>query len=118
MASEEVSGSNIPLLPPKDDIQKVAKRERLVYVALCVLMLFNVLEFISRQKGAPVPKWPMKAVRDAELAAMEWCSGHGHVFVDTMEVTADGKPVCECHECFTGPDCSISMADCVADVDV
>ncbi|KAH9304282.1 hypothetical protein KI387_008686, partial [Taxus chinensis] len=27
-----------------------------------------------------------------------------------------GTPICECNACFTGPDCSQMVADCVADV--
>lgn len=116
MASEGLSGSRVPLLAASKGEEKTA-RGGAVYVILCLSLLVNVIS-IFREKLAPPPQWSAEAVRHAELAAMEWCSGHGHVFVDTMEVSVDGKPVCECHECFTGPDCSIETAVCVADADV
>lgn len=62
------------------------------------------------------PQWA-DAIQAAELAAENLCSGHGNVFVDSVAMNADGTPACECNNCFTGSDCSISVVDCVADAD-
>jgi hypothetical protein len=32
-------------------------------------------------------------------------------------VGSDGAQICECHECFTGPDCAVPIPDCAADAD-
>jgi hypothetical protein len=113
MASEEVSGSSrVPLLGKENT---TARGRGALYAILFLSLVVNVI-FITREKAPP--EWQAEAVLDAQVAAMEWCSGHGDVFVDTMEVSVDGKPVCECHECFTGPDCSIATANCVANADV
>lgn len=65
----------------------------------------------------PNPQWPAEAVRAAQLAASQWCSGNGNVFADTMTVNKDGTPLCECDDCFSGPDCSVAMPACIADAD-
>lgn len=64
--------------------------------------------------------WSRHAAEEAEAAAAYHCSGHGHVFVDTVNIAPDdqGKTFnCECNDCYTGTDCSQTLADCVADVD-
>lgn len=64
--------------------------------------------------------WSRHAAEEAEAAAAYHCSGHGHVFVDTVNIaTDDGEKTfnCECNDCYTGPDCSQMVADCAADVD-
>eukprot|EP00253_Pinus_taeda_P029740 PITA_29740 len=64
--------------------------------------------------------WSRHAAEEAEAAAAYHCSGHGFVFVDSVNIaTDDGEKTfnCECNDCYTGPDCSQMVADCVADVD-
>lgn len=65
----------------------------------------------------PNPQWPAEAVQAARLAASHWCSGNGNVFADTLAVNTDGTPLCECDECFSGPDCSVAVPACIADAD-
>jgi len=116
MAAEEVSESRVPLIGKE---KPPATSRGGVYVILCVSLVVNFvfIVWVGIWGKAPLA-WPAEAVRDAELAAMARCSGHGDVFVDTIEVDEHGNPVCECHECFTGPDCSIATVDCVANADV
>ncbi|GLJ26947.1 hypothetical protein SUGI_0527550 [Cryptomeria japonica] len=61
--------------------------------------------------------WSRKAAAEAEAAAKYSCSGHGYVFVDTFQQNQDGTPVCECNECYMGPDCSQIDPDCVSNAD-
>jgi len=64
--------------------------------------------------------WSRHAAEEAEAAAAYHCSGHGYVFVDTLNIAPDDQDKtfnCECNDCYTGPDCSQTVADCVADVD-
>lgn len=68
-----------------------------------------LLNLPSRQSPRP----PTATV----AAASKWCSGNGNVFVDTVGLNPDGTAACECKECFTGADCSVSVLDCVADAD-
>ena len=79
------------------------------------LVLVITICGLSWMKPA-APQWN-DAVQAAELAATKWCSGNGNVFADTMGVADDGSAACECNDCFTGPDCSISVPDCIADAD-
>lgn len=65
----------------------------------------------------PNPQWPAEAVQAAQLAASHWCSGNGNVFADTLAVNADGTPLCECADCFSGPDCSVAVPACIANAD-
>lgn len=60
--------------------------------------------------------WSKQAALDTESAAAFQCAGHGAVFVDTLARDANGLPICECNQCFTGPDCSESVLNCYADV--
>lgn len=95
--------------------------------ALCVLVLFNLAFWYSSAPqqvalAPPAPaaaesSWLSAAVQAAETAAMRSCSGHGDVFIDTVLVGSDGAQICECHECFTGPDCAVPIPDCAADAD-
>lgn len=59
--------------------------------------------------------WTQTAAAEAEAVAAEYCSGHGRAYVDGVVI--NGKPVCECNTCFTGPDCSQPVIDCAADAD-
>ncbi|KAL8514297.1 hypothetical protein ACS0TY_013418 [Phlomoides rotata] len=60
--------------------------------------------------------WSEEAAAEAEAVASISCSDHGRAYLDGS--TLDGKPVCECHTCYAGPDCSRFLPDsCVADAD-
>eukprot|EP00253_Pinus_taeda_P001902 PITA_01902 len=64
--------------------------------------------------------WSRRAAEEAEAAAAYHCSGHGFVYVDTLNIAPDGQGKtsdCECNECYTGPDCSQTVVDCAVDVD-
>lgn len=87
----------------------------LVFITMFVT-IFGLSWVISGSDKPAAPQWN-DAVQAAELAAQNWCSGNGNVFVDTVGVNADGSVACECNSCFTGPDCSISVPDCIADAD-
>ncbi|CAA6660860.1 unnamed protein product [Spirodela intermedia] len=50
--------------------------------------------------------WTRRAAAEAEAVAAISCSGHGMAFVDG--VRENGRPVCECNNCYSGPDCSSS----------
>ncbi|XAR62243.1 hypothetical protein NMG60_11016930 [Bertholletia excelsa] len=62
-----------------------------------------------------MPTWTRRAALEAEEVAAEECSGHGRAYLDGLVV--DGKPVCECNTCFSGPDCSHFSPNCDADGD-
>jgi hypothetical protein len=74
----------------------------------------------ASDNNSPALTWSRQAAEEAEAAAAYHCSGHGFVYVDTLNIAPDdqGKTSnCECNECYTGPHCSQTVADCVADVD-
>eukprot|EP00253_Pinus_taeda_P028721 PITA_28721 len=73
-----------------------------------------------RDNNSQVLTWSRHAAEETEATAAYDCSGHGYVFVDTVNIGADdgGKTFnCECNDCYTGPDCSQMVADCAANVD-
>ena len=55
------------------------------------------------------------AAEEAEAVASISCSGHGRAYLDGLIV--DGKPVCECNNCYRGADCSEFISDCPADAE-
>ncbi|CAA7397217.1 unnamed protein product [Spirodela intermedia] len=57
--------------------------------------------------------WTRRAAAEAEAVAAISCSGHGMAFVDG--VRDNGRPVCECNNCYSGPDCSQFRPNCSAD---
>jgi hypothetical protein len=59
--------------------------------------------------------WAQRAADVAESLATYDCSGHGNVYMDTLQTGAE--VVCECHACFTGPTCAESAPDCDARID-
>lgn len=88
--------------------------------ALCLLIIGKhgqLLNRGSKSQNLQSPGWSRKAAEEAEAAAQYSCSGHGYVFVDTFRRNQDGTPVCECNECYMGPDCSENDPDCVANVE-
>lgn len=86
----------------------------------CLLMssiLLNVFLLRERMSGyehkgeGPGLTWTEAAARDAEVVAGVYCSGHGTAYLD-------GSGGCECHDCYSGPDCSVSLVDsCIANAD-
>lgn len=120
LSSGGMSESLLPLPPNGRD--KTAKENRLcslTTVALCLSLLLNLAIWLPRpsERASSSPNWSADAVQAAELAASHLCSGHGSVFVDSVDVSSDGSPLCECHDCFSGPDCSVAVPGCVADAD-
>ncbi|CAM8916540.1 unnamed protein product [Rhodiola kirilowii] len=59
--------------------------------------------------------WAKTAAAEAEAVAALTCSGHGRALLDSL--VENGSPSCECNSCFSGPDCSIFLDDCVSNVD-
>ncbi|XP_039172005.1 tryptophan aminotransferase-related protein 3 isoform X2 [Eucalyptus grandis] len=59
--------------------------------------------------------WSGRAAAEAESAAARECSGHGRAYLDGVVV--DGRPACECNNCYGGPDCSLFLPSCFADAD-
>jgi hypothetical protein len=117
--------------PSADSVRDEEKRRRWVsdlkMVAICVLLLSDLvalwyysstsLQLVKAPAPASTVSWTAAAVRAAEAAAMNSCSGHGSVFIDTVLVGSDGAQICECHECFTGPDCALLIPDCAVEAD-
>jgi len=120
MAVEDASARLLPL--PSYQSCKSNKPAAVVFVSLVlnvtlittVATIYGYSFWMASDKPL-TPQWA-DAIQAAELAAANLCSGHGNVFVDTVAVNADGTPACECNACFTGPDCSVSVPDCIADV--
>jgi hypothetical protein len=117
--------------PSADSVRDEEKIRRWVSdlktVAICVLLLSDLvalwyyssasLQLVKAPAPASTVSWTAAAVRAAEAAAMNSCSGHGSVFIDTVLVGSDGAQICECHECFTGPDCALLIPDCAVEAD-
>ncbi|XP_010261034.1 PREDICTED: tryptophan aminotransferase-related protein 3-like [Nelumbo nucifera] len=86
--------------------------------ALCLSssIFFNILflSFLLRPQE-PRLTWSREAAREAEAIASLSCSGHGRAYLDGL--VSQGKPVCLCHTCYEGPDCSDFSPGCPADVD-
>ncbi|KAG0616411.1 hypothetical protein M758_5G113300 [Ceratodon purpureus] len=130
MADEEASVRLLPGLPSYESRDKkvpeggwsmrnTAFLASLVLNLIFITMLVAVFGLSWMTPGSHTPAAPQwnDALQAAELAASKWCSGNGNVFVDTLGFNADGSGDCECNDCFTGPDCSISVPDCIADAD-
>ncbi|OWM87018.1 tryptophan aminotransferase-related protein 3-like [Punica granatum] len=81
-----------------------------------ILNLLLCIKLFSSDVGNNQNKdqsWSRSAAQEAELAASMDCSGHGRAYLDGIII--DGKPVCECNLCYSGPDCSNFSPDCPAD---
>ncbi|KAJ4850239.1 hypothetical protein Tsubulata_008170 [Turnera subulata] len=64
--------------------------------------------------------WSRAAAIEAEGVAAIRCSGHGRAYLDGWVVDDDDEgssPVCECHSCYGGPDCSQFFPSCSANAD-
>ncbi|CAE5959192.1 unnamed protein product [Arabidopsis arenosa] len=85
-----------------------------VSIILNVLFTIHILYNISTTWS---PTWTNRAASEAEAAASVSCSGHGRAYVDGLGVLDGHKPPCECHNCYTGKDCSFFVPDCPVDAD-
>ncbi|KAM3760020.1 hypothetical protein ACB098_01G163000 [Castanea mollissima] len=84
----------------------------LILISSIILNLFSANVFLRIRWEQ---SWTKMAATEAETVASISCSGHGRAFLDGLVV--NGKPICECNACFTGPDCSNFLSDCVVDAD-
>ncbi|KAK2979908.1 hypothetical protein RJ640_020150 [Escallonia rubra] len=80
-------------------------------IVLNLLLLFYLFVGDNSRK---LLSWGSRAAAEAEAVASLSCSGHGRAYLDGLLV--DGIPVCECNSCFDGPDCSVFVPGCPADV--
>nr|GMD94109.1 tryptophan aminotransferase-related protein 4-like [Ipomoea batatas] len=93
----------------------------LVSVLLNILLVTNILyggdgEWRLRLRNQEL-KWSQDAAATAEAVAALQCSGHGIAYLDG-KIGDDGiTPVCECHTCYSGHDCSLLLPDCFADAE-
>ncbi|KAK7315307.1 hypothetical protein VNO77_33847 [Canavalia gladiata] len=65
-------------------------------------------------RGEWEPTWSSRAAEEAEDVAAIPCSGHGRVFLDGLILNGH-EPLCECHACYGGSDCSNFLSNCSAD---
>lgn len=127
MAVDDESARNLPLLSYQSkpssggycSLKNAVLLVSLVVNLTLVTTLVTVYGYFWAIPGSGKPFDPQwaDAIQAAELAASNLCSGNGDVFGDTIAVKDDGTPACECHVCFTGADCSVSVPDCIADMD-
>ncbi|KAK8996848.1 hypothetical protein V6N11_020344 [Hibiscus sabdariffa] len=99
---------------------KTVLRSKYVFVSgLVSSILLNLLLIINNYAGAQwilSRGWSSRAAAEAEAVAEIGCSGHGIAYLDGF--VGDGnEPVCECHTCYTGPDCSHFIPHCTANAD-
>ncbi|KAI4346547.1 hypothetical protein L6164_007436 [Bauhinia variegata] len=76
------------------------------------IILFTANLFVNGDQEWK-PSWSSKAAEEAEAVAAIPCSGHGRAYLDGL-VLQGHLPVCECHPCYGGSDCSEFLSDCVA----
>lgn len=92
-----------------------SNNNKYAYACLLCSILLNIFLsynlFVSKKCSL---SWSTSAAANAEAVASISCSGHGRAYLDGIVV--NGKPVCECNTCYEGPDCSIYIPDCPADV--
>ncbi|CAI9116469.1 OLC1v1017622C1 [Oldenlandia corymbosa var. corymbosa] len=79
-------------------------------------LLFFAFLLNSSNHSSNQLSWSRKAAQEAEGVSSLSCSGHGSAHLDGL-ISDGGKPVCECNACYTGPDCSQFIPDCVVDAD-
>lgn len=96
------------------DKQNLSFRLKLCLVCSAFLNLLFLYFLIS--DSSPELSWSRKASKEAEAVGSLSCSGHGQAHLDGLLLDG-GKPVCECNGCYTGPDCSHFVPDCVVDAD-
>ncbi|GLU16477.1 hypothetical protein SLE2022_329100 [Rubroshorea leprosula] len=81
-----------------------------------VLNFFSFGRLYLNSDDDPDLTWTEDAAEEAEAVASIKCSGHGMAFLDGL-VSVEGKPVCECHACYTGPDCAGVIQGCFIEAD-
>ncbi|XP_047956048.1 tryptophan aminotransferase-related protein 3-like [Salvia hispanica] len=90
------------------------------WLSLCLLgsTIVNIY-FLSDLyiDGKGKVSWSEEGAAKAEEVASIYCSNHGRAYLDGVVSSFDGKPVCECHTCYAGSDCSLLSPDCAADAD-
>lgn len=96
------------------DKQNLSFRFKLCLVSSAFLNLLFLYFLIS--DSSPELRWSRKASEEAEAVGSLSCSGHGRAHLDGL-ILDGSKPVCECNACYTGPDCSHFVPDCVVDAD-
>ncbi|KAI0515554.1 hypothetical protein KFK09_008219 [Dendrobium nobile] len=92
---------------------KKEQNHKLLLSFLYSILLNALLSLYVIYHSLSKPGWGIEAMAEAEAAAAIACSWHGHAFVDSVVV--NGRPKCECNNCYAGEDCSILMRDCSAD---
>ncbi|KAM3270674.1 hypothetical protein P3S67_028876 [Capsicum chacoense] len=76
---------------------------------ICIMLIFS-------NKHTEKLNWTREAAIAAENVASTSCSGHGRAYLDGL-ITENGRPICECNACYTGPDCSVIVPNCAVDAD-
>ncbi|PHT95802.1 hypothetical protein T459_03684 [Capsicum annuum] len=76
---------------------------------ICIMLIFS-------NKHSEKLNWTREAAIAAENVASTSCSGHGRAYLDGL-ITENGRPICECNACYTGPDCSVIVPNCAVDAD-
>nr|AZG03002.1 alliinase [Allium sativum] len=80
-------------------------------------MVVNVYFYYNNSFSLASPflrlSWTTKAATEAEIVAAIDCSEHGRAYLDGVPV--NGVPMCECHNCYSGPSCSVLASNCTAD---
>lgn len=95
-------------------------RSKMFFVIMsCFSILLNLFLIMNNNGTNSEKSWSRKASFEAEAVASLSCSGHGRAYLDgSLFVLENGeKPVCECNACYTGPDCSQFLPDCVVDAE-
>ncbi|CAN4078840.1 unnamed protein product [Withania somnifera] len=88
-----------------------------VWLSASVIVNLMCLVFIICSRNIEKQSWTREAAAAAENVASISCSGHGRAYLDGL-VTENGRPICECNACFTGPDCSVFITNnCAVDAD-
>ncbi|MFS7980612.1 putative alliinase, EGF-like domain, pyridoxal phosphate-dependent transferase, major [Helianthus anomalus] len=89
-------------------------------ISITINILLSIYIYAGGEKNQEISHqlsltWSEKAAAEAEAVAAISCSGHGRAFLEGL--IYDGQPVCECYDCYGGPDCSELSPECVADAD-
>ncbi|KAJ8760504.1 hypothetical protein K2173_015171 [Erythroxylum novogranatense] len=93
----------------------MAKHKSIMYALVLGSSLCLNLLYVARDRWDWDQSWVSEAAEEAEAVASISCSGHGRAYPDGLIV--EGLPVCECNDCYRGPDCSEFVPDCVVDAD-